>query len=55
MMAYKITPQAWTPDEYKDVYSFTVSWKWVCSLCVWVLLKRGYPTVKTQDLRFTAP
>tara|TARA_R110000751_G_scaffold91926_5_gene180117 strand:- start:628 stop:816 length:189 start_codon:yes stop_codon:yes gene_type:complete len=52
-MSYKITPQTWTPDDYKDAYSFTVKLKWVARLCVWCLIKRGYPAVAMQDLNFT--
>ena len=52
---YKVTPKAWTPDDYKEVYSFTVKYKWVANLCVWFLIKSGYPCVEMQDLDFEPP
>ncbi len=52
-MAYKITAQTRDFGGHKDTHSFTVKYKWVCNVCVWLLLKRGYPAVETQDLNLS--
>ena len=48
---FRITPKTEVLGSLQSTYSFTVKYKWVARICIWLLLKYGYDCIELHDLK----